>query len=137
MTTFARIVTGSVVGSCSDEVKRPEMCAATYGTEDVNATIASRGTSLHRPFQIFIISGDFLLILLSYLAAGILYREFMGSPADQEVSIGAGLIVGVAFVTIAFFQGVYDSHSLLIGIRQSRDRSFTRMLALTTPGLAA
>ena len=95
------------------------MSAATYGTEDVNATIAGRGTSLpslQRPFQIFIISGDFLLILLSYLAAGILYREFMGSPADQEVPIGAGLIVGLAFVTIAFFQGVYNSHRLLNGI---------------------
>ena len=65
------------------------MSAATYGTEDVYATIANRGTSLQRPFQIFVISGDFLLTLLSYLVAGILYREFMGSPADQEVPVGA------------------------------------------------
>jgi putative colanic acid biosynthesis UDP-glucose lipid carrier transferase len=113
------------------------MSAATYGTEDVNATIASRGTSLQRPFQIFIISGDFLLILLSYLAAGILYREFMGSPADQEVPVGAGLIVGVAFVTIAFFQGVYDGHRLLNGIWQARKVVFAWMLALTILAVAA
>jgi Undecaprenyl-phosphate glucose phosphotransferase len=113
------------------------MSAATYGTEDVNATIASRRTSLQRPFQIFIISGDFLLILLSYLAAGILYREFMGSPADQEVPIGAGLIVGVAFVTIAFFQGVYDGHRLLNGIWQARKVVFAWMLALTILAVAA
>ncbi len=113
------------------------MSAATYGTEDVNATIASRGTSLQRPFQIFVISGDFLLILLSYLAAGILYREFMGSPADQEVPIGAGLIVGVAFVTIAFFQGVYDGHRLLNGIWQVRKVFFAWMLALTILAVAA
>ena len=116
------------------------MSAATYGTEDVNATIAGRGTSLpslQRPFQIFIISGDFLLILLSYLAAGILYREFMGSPADQEVPIGAGLIVGVAFVTIAFFQGVYNSHRLLNGIWQARKVVFAWMLALTILTVAA
>ena len=105
------------------------MSAATYGTEEVNATIVSRGTSLQRPFQIFIISGDFLLILLSYLAAGILYRKFMGSPADQEV--GAGLIVGLAFVTIAFFQGVYEGHRLLNGIWQARKVIFAWMLALT------
>ncbi|WMT72915.1 undecaprenyl-phosphate glucose phosphotransferase [Bradyrhizobium sp. Ash2021] len=113
------------------------MSAATYGTEDVNATIASRGTSLQRPFQIFFISGDFLLILLSYLAAGILYRKFLGSPADQEVPIGAGLIVGVAFVTIAFFQGVYDGHRLLNGIWQARKVVFAWMLALTILAVAA
>src|SRR5258708_37569279 len=113
------------------------MSAATYGTEDVNATIASDGTSLQRPFQIFIISGDFLLILLSYLAAGILYREFMGSPADQEVPIGAGLIVGVAFVTIALFQGVYDGHRLLNGIWQARKVVFAWRLALTILAVTA
>jgi putative colanic acid biosynthesis UDP-glucose lipid carrier transferase len=113
------------------------MSAATYGTEDVNATIASRGTSLQRPFQIFFISGDFLLILLSYLAAGILYRKFLGSSADQEVPIGAGLIVGVAFVTIAFFQGVYDGHRLLNGIWQARKVVFAWMLALTILAVAA
>ena len=113
------------------------MFAATYGTEDVNATIASRGTSLQRPFQIFFISGDFLLILLSYLAAGILYRKFLGSSADQEVPIGAGLIVGVAFATIAFFQGVYDGHRLLNGIWQARKVVFAWMLALTILAVAA
>src|SRR3954468_9559216 len=99
---------------------RPEMSAATFGSEDVSATIASRGASLQRPFQLFLISGDFLLILLSYLLAGFAYRQFMGASADQDVSIGAGLIVGVAFVAIAFFQRVYDSHRLFNGIWQVR-----------------
>jgi putative colanic acid biosysnthesis UDP-glucose lipid carrier transferase len=113
------------------------MSAATFGSEDLHATSASRGTSLQRPFQVFIISGDFLLILLSYLVAGILYHQYMGSPVDQEVSIGAGLIVGAAFVTIAFFQGVYDSHRLLNGIWQARKVIFAWMSALTILALAA
>ena len=80
------------------------MSSTTYGSEDVSATITSRGASLQRPFQIFLISGDFLLILLSYLVAGVIYRQYMGASNDQDVPIGAGLIVGVAFVAIAFFQ---------------------------------
>lgn len=113
------------------------MSATTYGSEDVSATIASRGVSLQRPFQIFLISGDFLLILLSYLVAGAVYRQFMGTPADQEVPIGAGMIVGVAFVAIAFFQRVYDSHRLFNGIWQARKVVFVWMVSLAILALIA
>jgi Undecaprenyl-phosphate glucose phosphotransferase len=113
------------------------MSAATYGSEDLYATIASRGGSLQRPFQIFLISGDFLLILLSYLAAGIVYGQLMASVPDQEVPVGAGLIVGVVFVTIAFFQGIYDSHRFLSGAWQARKVVFAWMLSLTILALAA
>ncbi|MBR1285111.1 undecaprenyl-phosphate glucose phosphotransferase [Bradyrhizobium sp. AUGA SZCCT0177] len=113
------------------------MSATTYGTEDVSATIASRGASLQRPFQIFLISGDFLLILVSYLVAGVVYRQFMGTPADQEVPIGAGLIVGVAFVAIAFFQRVYDSHRLFNGMWQARKVVFVWMMSLAILALIA
>ena len=113
------------------------MSATTYGSEDVSATIASRGASLQRPFQIFLISGDFILILLSYLAAGVIYRQFMGTPADQDATIGAGLIVGVAFVTIAFFQRVYDSHRLFNGMWQARKVVFVWMVSLGTLALIA
>ena len=113
------------------------MSAATYGSEDVYATIASRGASLQRPFQIFLISGDFLLIVLSYLVAGVIYRQFMGAPADQETPIGAGLIVGVAFVAIAFFQRVYDSHRLFNGMWQARKVVFVWMVSLGILALIA
>lgn len=113
------------------------MSAATYGTEDFQSTIASRGASLQRPFQFFLISGDFLLILLSYLVASVVYHQYIGSVADQEVPIGAGLIVGVAFVTIAYFQGVYDSHRLLSGVWQARKVIFAWMVSLTILALAA
>ena len=113
------------------------MSATTYGSEDVSATIASRGASLQRPFQIFLISGDFILILLSYLVAGVVYRQFMGAPADQDVPIGAGLIVGVAFVAIAFFQRVYDSHRLFNGIWQARKVVFVWMMSLAILALIA
>ncbi|MBR1147263.1 undecaprenyl-phosphate glucose phosphotransferase [Bradyrhizobium sp. AUGA SZCCT0431] len=113
------------------------MSATTYGSEDVSATIASRGASLQRPFQVFLISGDFLLILVSYLVAGVVYRQFMGTPADQEVPIGAGLIVGVAFVAIAFFQRVYDSHRLFNGMWQARKVVFVWMMSLAILALIA
>jgi len=113
------------------------MSAATFGSEDVSATIASRGASLQRPFQLFLISGDFLLILLSYLVAGVVYRQFTGGSADQEVPIGAGLIVGVAFVAIAIFQRVYDSHRLFNGIWQVRKVVFVWMVSLAILALIA
>jgi len=113
------------------------MSAATYGTEDFQPTIASRGASLQRPFQVFLISGDFLLILFSYLVASVVYHQYIGSVADQDVPIGAGLIVGVAFVTIGYFQGVYDSHRLLSGVWQARKVVFAWMVSLTILALAA
>jgi len=113
------------------------MSAATYGSEDFQTTIASRGPSLQRPFQLFLISGDFLLILLSYLAADVVYHQYIGSQADQDVPLGAGLIVGVAFATIAYFQGIYDSHRLLSGIWQARKVVFAWTVSLTILALAA
>ena len=113
------------------------MSATTYGTEGLHTVTANRGTSLQRPFQVFIIGGDFLLIVLSYVAASLLYRNFMGSPADQENSIGAGLIVGVVFLTLAYFQGAYDNHRLLNTLWQLRKAVVTWLLSLTTLAVAA
>jgi putative colanic acid biosysnthesis UDP-glucose lipid carrier transferase len=113
------------------------MSAATYGSEELYAVRANRGASLQRPFQVFIIVGDFLLILLSYMAAGVLYRDFMGSAADQEIAMGAGLIVGVVFVAVAYFQGVYDSHRLLNSIWQARKVISVWLWSLTILAIAA
>ena len=113
------------------------MSATTYGTEGIHAVTANRGTSLQRPFQVFIIAGDFLLILLSYMAASSLYREFTGSPTDQENSIGAGLIVGVVFLFVAYFQGIYDSHRLLNSLWQARKVVVTWLFSLTILAVAA
>ena len=113
------------------------MSAATYGSEDFLAALANRRTSLQRPFQFFIITGDFLLILLSYLVATVLYREIMGAFADQEISVGAGLIVGVVFVAISFFQGLYDSHRLLNAMWQARKVAVIWLVSLTILAVAA
>jgi putative colanic acid biosysnthesis UDP-glucose lipid carrier transferase len=113
------------------------MSAATFGSDDFSAMFASRGASLQRPFQIFIMSGDFLLILLSYLVAGMIYRDLMASSPDQEIPTGAGLIVGVVFVVIAFFQGVYDSHRLLNGLWQARKVVIIWLWSLTILAIAA
>jgi putative colanic acid biosynthesis UDP-glucose lipid carrier transferase len=120
-----------------DEAEVFKMAAATYGSEDFYAAMASRRASLQRPFQVFIITGDFLLILLSYLIADVLYREVMGAPPDQEVSIGAGLIVGVVFVAISLFQGLYDSHRLLNSMWQARKVAIVWLLSLTILAVAA
>ena len=113
------------------------MSTATYRTDGLHAVTANRGTSLQRPFQVFIIAGDFLLILLSYMAASVLYRDFMAPPADQESSIGAGLIVGFVFVIVAYFQGVYDNHRLLKAFWQVRKVVSTWLFSLTTLAVAA
>ncbi|WP_029587055.1 undecaprenyl-phosphate glucose phosphotransferase [Bradyrhizobium sp. URHD0069] len=113
------------------------MSAATYGSEELYAVTANRGASLQRPFQVFIIAGDFLLILMSYSVASVLYRHFMGSSADHENSIGPGLIVGVVFVGIAYFQGVYDSHRWLNAIWQARKVVVSWLLSLTILAVAA
>lgn len=96
------------------------MSAATYGSENLYAALAPRGASLQRPFQVFIIFGDFLLIFLSYLLAAFVYRDLMGASVDQEIPTGPGLIVGLVFIGIAFFQGVYDSHRVLNATWQAR-----------------
>ena len=90
------------------------MSTEAYGFD--NSHSAGRGASLQKPFQIFVLTGDFLLILLSYLMADILHRAFMATSAEQEFPIGVGLMVGVVFVAIAFSQGVYDGYRLLSGV---------------------
>lgn len=44
----------------------------------------------------------------------------MTASASDGTSVGAGLIVGVLFVSIAYFQGVYDTHRLLRLVWQVR-----------------
>jgi hypothetical protein len=58
------------------------MSAATYGSENLYSVASNRGAALQRPFQVFIITGDFLLILLSYFVAGVLYRSLMGAVPE-------------------------------------------------------
>jgi Undecaprenyl-phosphate glucose phosphotransferase len=112
------------------------MSATTYGPGGLHSSASNaRGAALQRPFQLFIIAGDFLLILLSYMAAGAIYRSFL--PADPDTSLGAGLIVAVLFVTAAYFQGVYDGHRLLNTLWQSRKVCIIWLFALTTLAVAA
>ena len=112
------------------------MSAATFGSEQL-FPVTNRGAALQRPFQVFIIAGDFLLILLSYMAANFLYHYFTGSSPDREISIGAGLIVGVVFVAGAYFQGVYDSHRLLNAVWQARKVVVVWLWSLTILAVAA
>jgi len=95
------------------------MAVATYGSDDAHSLSATRGTALQRPFQVFVIAADFLLILICYAAASGFYSAATASASDGA-SIGAGLIVGVLFVSIAYFQGVYDTHRLLRLVWQLR-----------------
>ena len=113
------------------------MSAATYGSENFYSVASNRGAALQRPLQVFIITGDFLLILLSYFVASVLYRSLMGAVPEQEISIGAGLIVGVVFVGIAYFQGVYDNHRLLSAMWQLRKVVVIWMVSLTILAVAA
>lgn len=95
------------------------MAVATYGSDDVHSLSPRRGTALQRPFQVFVIAADLLLILICYAAASELYSAVTASASDGT-SVGAGLIVGVLFVSIAYFQGVYDTHRLLRLVWQVR-----------------
>jgi len=113
------------------------MSAATYGSENVYSVASNRGAALQRPLQVFIITGDFLLILLSYFVAGVLYRSLMGAVPEQDIAIGAGLIVGVVFVGIAYFQGIYDNHRLLSAMWQLRKVVVIWMVSLTILAVAA
>lgn len=113
------------------------MSATTYGSDGLRVLTSNRGTSLQRPFQLFIIAGDFVLILLSYVAAGVVYRESMSLPTDPDNSLGAGLIVGIVFVMAAYFQGVYDNHRLLNTLWQMRKVVIIWLFALTTLAVVA
>ena len=113
------------------------MSAATYGLDGFYSVASNRGAALQRPLQVFIITGDFLLILLSYFVASVLYQSLMGTMPELETSIGAGLIVGVVFVAIAYFQGVYDNHRLLSAMWQLRKVVVIWMVSLTILAVAA
>ena len=113
------------------------MSATTYGSDGSRALTANRVTSLQRPFQLFIIAGDMLLILLSYMAANVLYRYFMSPGFDQENSIGAGLLVGIVFGMAAYAQGVYDSHRLLDALWQGRKVVVIWLSSLTALAVVA
>jgi Undecaprenyl-phosphate glucose phosphotransferase len=113
------------------------MSAATYGSENFYSVASNRGAALQRPLQVFIITGDFLLILLSYFVASVLYQSLMGTISELEISMGAGLIVGVVFVAIAYFQGVYDNHRLLSAMWQLRKVAVIWMVSLTILAVAA
>ncbi|TYO63944.1 undecaprenyl-phosphate glucose phosphotransferase [Bradyrhizobium hipponense] len=113
------------------------MSSATYGSKHLSSAVTGRSPSLQRPFQIVIMAGDFLLVLLSYVCASLAHRELMGIPADHELSVGAGLIVAMLFVTIAFGQGGYDRHNLLNARWQSRQVLLVWILSLTILAVAA
>jgi putative colanic acid biosynthesis UDP-glucose lipid carrier transferase len=89
------------------------MSSTTYGLENAYPNDAKRTATLQRPLQIFVAAGDFLLILMSYLGASLIYGTFFSAVAESDVSNGAGLIVGVVFVGIGYLQGTYDNHRLL------------------------
>lgn len=112
------------------------MAVATYGYEGAPALSSARGSALQRPFQIVIITADFLLILLSYVIGASLYGAAVASPADG-VSIGAGLFVGVVFVTVAYFRDVYSTHRLLNLVWQLRKALFIWLTSLTILAVVA
>lgn len=112
------------------------MAVATYGTEDVYSVSLARGTVLQRPFQVFIIAADFLVVLICYVVASFLYSASFGLPLEPA-SLGPGTIVGLAFVTMAYFQGVYDTHRLLRLVWQLRKVVMIWSAALTVLAVAA
>lgn len=111
------------------------MAVATYGYDGAPA-LWSRGSALQRPFQIVIITADFLLILLSYVIGASLYGAAVASPADGA-SVGAGLFVGVVFVTVAYFRDVYATHHLLNLVWQLRKALFIWLTSLTILAVVA
>lgn len=78
------------------------MSLTTYGSKSSSSMLVRRGVSLQRPVQFAIMAGDFLLILLSYVAANLVHRKFMTTLAERELSVGVALLVATAFVAIAF-----------------------------------
>ena len=76
------------------------MSLATYGSKSSSSMSVRRGVSLQRPLQFAIMAGDFLLILLSYVAANQIHRKFMATLAERELAVGVALLVATAFVAI-------------------------------------
>ena len=94
------------------------MDVATYGSDNAHSLRSTRGIALQRPFQVFVIAADLLLILISYAAASGFYSAVTASISDGT-SVGAGLIVGVLFVSIAYSQGVYLNRRFAISNRRA------------------
>ncbi|MBR0973036.1 MULTISPECIES: undecaprenyl-phosphate glucose phosphotransferase [Bradyrhizobium] len=109
------------------------MSLATYGSK----SSTRRGVSLQTPFQFGIMTGDFLLILLSYAAANLIHRKFMATLAERELSVGVALLVATAFVAIAFFRGCYDRHNLVNTSWQLRMASSVWVLSLAILAFSA
>ncbi|MGV7217923.1 undecaprenyl-phosphate glucose phosphotransferase [Bradyrhizobium sp. UFLA05-112] len=112
------------------------MAVATYGSDDVETVSSAHGAVLQRPFQVFVIAADFLLILLCYVVASLFYSGIVASNADGA-SLGAGLIVGAVFVAIAYFKGVYATHRLLNLVWQLRKALIIWLASLTILAVAA
>ncbi|MBC9979738.1 undecaprenyl-phosphate glucose phosphotransferase [Bradyrhizobium campsiandrae] len=104
------------------------MAVATYGSDNVYSAVSNRRSALQRPLQIALIAGDFLALLLSYFAASGLYRLLV---AEQDSSVGAGLVVAAVFVTISYFQGIYEHHRLLGAVWQLRKTLAIWIVSLT------
>lgn len=119
------------------EVKSFEMPATTYGSDNLRVSTSSRGSPLHRPFQLFIIAVDFLLILLSCRAASALYRQFMNVSIDPDAGIGAGVIVGIVFIVAAYHRSAYDCHRLSNTLWQARKLLGVWLFALATLAVLA
>jgi putative colanic acid biosynthesis UDP-glucose lipid carrier transferase len=113
------------------------MSSATYGLENAYPSNTKRTATLQRPLQIFVAAGDFLLILMSYLGASLIYGTFFSAVAESDVSNGAGLIVGVVFVGIGYLQGTYDNHRLLNVAWQLRKAAVNWMVSLIILAIAA
>ncbi|WFU39409.1 undecaprenyl-phosphate glucose phosphotransferase [Bradyrhizobium sp. CB82] len=112
------------------------MAVATYGSDGAQSVSSTRGTVLQRPFQVFVIAADFLLILLCYALASASYNAALASGADST-SVGAGLIVASVFVAIGYFQGVYATHRLLGLVWQLRKVLVIWLVSLTILAVAA
>ncbi|MCK1334639.1 undecaprenyl-phosphate glucose phosphotransferase [Bradyrhizobium sp. 38] len=75
-------------------------------------------------------------MLLSYGAGAAIYSAAIASTVDGA-SMGAGLIVGVVFVSVAYFQDVYATHRLLDLVWQLRKAVFIWLASLTILAVAA
>ena len=113
------------------------MSLTTYGSRSPSSTLVRRSASLETPFQLIIMVGDFLLILLSYAGATLAHRGLVKALVDRELSIGAALLVATVFVAVAFIQGCYDRHNLLNTSWQLRKVSFVWLLSLAILAFAA
>ncbi|MET4848195.1 putative colanic acid biosynthesis UDP-glucose lipid carrier transferase [Bradyrhizobium japonicum] len=113
------------------------MSSTTYGSKSSSSASVRRGVSRQRPLQFVIMAGDFLLVLLSYAAANLIYHKFTATFAEREPSVGVALLVATAFIAIAFFRGHYDNHNLANTSLQLRTTSSVWLLSLAILVLSA